>query len=43
MDKNSQAQSVQRRVVRSHALPSSPVASAATPKANGTAKPVMPV
>ena len=36
IERNSHAQSVQRRVVRSHALPSSPVASAATPNANGT-------
>jgi hypothetical protein len=41
-DRNSQAHSVQRRVVRSHPLPSSPEASAPTPNANGTAKPVRP-
>ena len=41
-ERNVQATSVQRRVARSHAVPSWPVASAAIANANGTEKPVSP-
>ena len=43
MPRKNQANSVQRRVVRNQVAPSSPVTSAAKPKAKGTAKPTKPM